>query len=55
MAASLAYWCLLSLAFAHAVIRLILEPHHWDKTPHHAEPDLEITAIDVADAGRAAA
>ncbi len=55
MAASLAYWCLLSLAFAHAVIRLILEPHHWDKTPHHAEPDPEISAIDGADAGRAAA
>ncbi|WP_252970090.1 glycosyltransferase family 2 protein [Brevundimonas vancanneytii] len=57
MLASLAYWCLLSLAFAHAVIRLIFEPHHWDKTPHQAEPEPEpdIAMIDGADAGRAAA
>ena len=55
MVAAPFYWSLLSLAFAHAVIRLILEPHHWDKTPHHAEPDPEISAIDGADAGRAAA
>ena len=55
MLASLAYWCLLSLAFAHAVIRLIFEPHHWDKTPHQAEPEPDIAMIDGADAGRAAA
>lgn len=55
MLASLAYWCLLSLAFAHAVIRLIFEPHHWDKTPHQAEPERDIAMIDGADAGRAAA
>lgn len=34
-----AYWCLLSLAFAHAVWRLIFEPHVWDKTAHL--PDVE--------------
>ena len=55
MLASLVYWCLLSLAFAHAVIRLIFEPHHWDKTPHQAEPEPDIAMIDGADAGRAAA
>lgn len=57
MLASLGYWCLLSLAFAHAAIRLIFEPHRWDKTPHLAAPDLE-SAFDIArvrnpDAGRA--
>ena len=55
MLASLAYWCLLSLAFAHAAIRLIFEPHHWDKTPHQAEPEPDIVMINGADAGRAAA
>jgi len=55
MLASLVYWCLLSLAFAHAVIRLIFEPHHWDKTPHQAEPEPDIAMIGGADAGRAAA
>lgn len=42
MAASLAYWCLLSLAFVHALIRLIFEPHRWDKTPHPPEPEPDI-------------
>lgn len=59
MLASLGYWCLLSLAFAHAAIRLIFEPHHWDKTPHRAAPATDIVAdiimIEDADAGRAAA
>ena len=32
------YWSLMSLAFAHAVWRLILEPYTWDKTRHR--PDL---------------
>ncbi|HUH10426.1 MAG TPA: glycosyltransferase family 2 protein, partial [Brevundimonas sp.] len=32
------YWSLLSLAFAHAFIRLISEPHRWDKTAH--KPDV---------------
>lgn len=58
MVASLGYWCLLSLAFAHAAIRLILEPHRWDKTPHRAAPitgDLPVVDIACPDAGRAAA
>jgi len=29
-----AYWALLSLAFAHAAWRLVLDPFAWDKTPH---------------------
>lgn len=55
MIASVAYWCLLSLAFAHAAIRLILEPHRWDKTPHQPEPEPDIDACACPDAGRAAA
>lgn len=58
MAASLGYWCLLSLAFAHAAIRLIFEPHRWDKTPHRAAPvaeDLPSVIVECPDAGRAAA
>lgn len=55
MAASLVYWCLLSLAFAHAAIRLILEPHRWDKTPHRREPEPDIAPINGAEAGRATA
>lgn len=53
------YWSLLSLAFVHAFVRLIAEPHRWDKTAHR--PDVaheETTPILeplVADAGRAAA
>ncbi|MND64250.1 Beta-monoglucosyldiacylglycerol synthase [compost metagenome] len=55
MIASVAYWCLLSLAFAHAAIRLILEPHRWDKTPHQPEAEPDIDACACPDAGRAAA
>ena len=33
-----AYWSLLSLAFAHALWRLIAEPFAWDKTAHTPEP-----------------
>ena len=32
-----AYWALLSLAFVHAVWRLICDPYAWDKTPHPQE------------------
>jgi cellulose synthase/poly-beta-1,6-N-acetylglucosamine synthase-like glycosyltransferase len=32
-----AYWSLLSLAFLHAVWRLITEPFVWDKTTHFAD------------------
>lgn len=33
-----AYWSLLSLAFVHAVWRLVTEPFAWDKTAHAPEP-----------------
>lgn len=33
------YWSLLSLGFFHALWRLIVQPHVWDKTPHL--PDAE--------------
>lgn len=36
------YWSMLSLAFGHAVWRLILEPFAWDKTAH--QPDLPAPA-----------
>ena len=32
-----AYWALLSLAFVHAVWRLVLDPFTWDKTPHRRD------------------
>jgi cellulose synthase/poly-beta-1,6-N-acetylglucosamine synthase-like glycosyltransferase len=49
------YWSLLTLAFAHALARLIFEPHRWDKTPHRPEV-IRNEAIEVyADAGRQAA
>ncbi|WP_246347732.1 glycosyltransferase family 2 protein [Brevundimonas variabilis] len=32
------YWSLMSLAFAHAVWRLVVEPFTWDKTPHRPDP-----------------
>jgi len=28
----------LSLAFSHALWRLVFEPHRWDKTAHAPEP-----------------
>jgi cellulose synthase/poly-beta-1,6-N-acetylglucosamine synthase-like glycosyltransferase len=46
-----AYWSLLSLAFVHAVWRLISEPFTWDKTTHFADPARQ----DEAAAGRGAA
>ncbi|MND78505.1 Beta-monoglucosyldiacylglycerol synthase [compost metagenome] len=53
------YWSLLSLAFVHAFVRLILEPHRWDKTAHRPDIACEETAPIlpplIADAGRAAA
>jgi cellulose synthase/poly-beta-1,6-N-acetylglucosamine synthase-like glycosyltransferase len=37
------YWSLLTLAFFHALWRLIAEPHVWNKTPHTAEaPRLDV-------------
>lgn len=54
MIAAPAYWSLLTLAFVHAVWRLIREPHAWDKTPHR--PDMEPAApVDAIAAGRQAA
>lgn len=46
-----AYWSLLSLAFVHALWRLIREPFAWDKTPH--QPDN--APLSFPDAGRQAA
>lgn len=37
-----AYWSLLSIAFGHAVWRLITEPFSWDKTRHR--PDVVVEA-----------
>jgi len=56
MMAAPAYWSLLSLAFFHAVWRLVREPFAWDKTTHFrdAEPELE-EALVAVEAGRQAA
>jgi hypothetical protein len=35
------YWALLSLAFAHAAWRLVVDPFAWDKTPHRRDPAVE--------------
>ncbi len=51
-----AYWSLLTLGFFHALWRLILEPHAWDKTRHRPDPRIEVIAYPQAlDAGREAA
>jgi len=50
-----AYWSLLSLAFMHAVWRLIREPFAWDKTRHQPDPVEAIDAAITADSGRRAA
>jgi glycosyltransferase XagB len=34
MIAAPLYWSMLSLAFVHALWRLIRQPFAWDKTPH---------------------
>lgn len=34
MALSPLYWSLLTIAFFHALVRLVFQPHIWDKTPH---------------------
>lgn len=38
-----AYWALLSLAQLHALWRLIIQPFHWDKTPHSPDALPEAT------------
>ena len=55
MASAPAYWALLSLAFAHAAWRLVLEPFAWDKTPHRRDAQMEaelpvVPGIDSYDA-----
>lgn len=55
MATTPAYWCLLSLAFVHALFRLVVEPHRWDKTPHAPDIAADHDSEPVAEAGRAAA
>ncbi len=45
MIAAPAYWSLLTLAFAHALWRLIREPFAWDKTTHHRDEDAQPAAI----------
>ena len=50
-----AYWSLLTLAFVHAVWRLIREPFIWDKTAHHRDEDVIATPSIAASAGRQAA
>lgn len=41
MIAAPAYWALLSLAFAHAAWRLVLDPFAWDKTRHRRDAPAE--------------
>lgn len=50
-----AYWSLLTLAFVHALARLVFEPHRWDKTPHRPEVEREDEAKVFGGAGRQAA
>ncbi len=56
------YWSLLSIAFFHALARLVFQPHAWDKTPHL--PDIPLadqhspvirSTYSAATAGREAA
>ena len=60
MLAGVGYWFLLSLAFGHALYRLVRQPHAWDKTQH--VPDTVVIGVFAAaapepeaDAGRRAA
>lgn len=56
------YWALLTIAFFHALVRLVFQPHTWDKTPHlpdipvadHHTPVIRPT-YSAAPAGRKAA
>ena len=49
------YWSLLTLAFFHALWRLLTEPFAWDKTRHRLDPALTIAALAEVEAGREAA
>lgn len=55
MIAAPAYWSLLTLAFVHAVWRLIPEPFAWHKTTHHRDEDVTAATAIAASAGRQAA
>lgn len=37
------YWAMLSLAQLHAIVRLVYQPFHWDKTPHRPDAAPEAT------------
>ncbi|RZJ00374.1 MAG: glycosyltransferase [Brevundimonas sp.] len=55
-----AYWSMLSLAFCHAVWRLIVQPFAWDKTAHRADtpdgrPDPLETMLDAKASDRLSA
>lgn len=41
------YWSLLSLAFVHAVWRLIRDPFAWDKTPHRPDVPIPVPPTDT--------
>lgn len=55
MLAAPAYWSMLTLAFMHAVWRLMVEPHAWDKTPHLPDAPGVIEGDAAAATGRRAA
>lgn len=62
MAVAPVYWSLMTLAFAHALMRLVVQPHIWDKTPHLPDiplPDQHTPVVTAryssAGAGRKAA
>ena len=40
MALAPLYWAMLTIAFFHALARLVFQPHKWDKTPHL--PDIPV-------------
>ncbi|WP_297800358.1 glycosyltransferase [uncultured Brevundimonas sp.] len=45
MAIAPLYWGLLTLAFFHALVRLVVQPHMWDKTPHL--PDIPVHDLET--------
>ena len=44
-----AYWALLSVAFAHATWRLVLDPFAWDKTPHQRDATVDVESSAAAE------
>jgi len=58
MVLSPVYWSLLTVAFGHALWRLVRDPFTWDKTPHRASRSIVATPVLMVDpqpAGREAA